>query len=138
MPMISDTVGISSIYGGEDVNSLRLEIAANGLGSALAAQEGGADRVELFADLAAGGTTPSAGTIAAARAALKMDLHVLIRPRAGDFVYSSAEREAMLRDVEYCARVGCDGEEPRALSRHNDFKALPGGIRDNQGLADVG
>lgn len=89
--------------------TLLLEIAADGLGSALAAQEGGADRVELCADLAGGGVTPSHGVIAATRAAIALPLHVLIRPRAGDFCYSHAEIRVMQYDVEECARLGCDG-----------------------------
>ena len=88
---------------------LLLEIASDGLGSALAAAEGGADRVELFANGGVGGTTPSAGTIAAARAALAIPLHVLIRPRGGDFLYSRAECDAMLHDIELCVRLGCEG-----------------------------
>ena len=78
---------------------LLLEIAANSLESALAAQAGGADRIELCANLAEGGTTPSYGTIAAARDGLRIPLHVLIRARAGDFVYSQAELDAMRCDV---------------------------------------
>ncbi|WP_140724420.1 copper homeostasis protein CutC [Pseudomonas sp. Hp2] len=88
---------------------LRLEIAANSLGSALAAQEGGADRVELCENLSEGGCTPSYGTLALARERLRIGLHVLVRPRAGDFLYAPHEAEAMLRDVELCVRLGCDG-----------------------------
>lgn len=88
---------------------LLLEIAAGSLESALAAQAGGADRVELCGSLDGGGITPSFGMIAAARDRLRIPLHVLIRPRAGDFVYSPAELESMHRDVEACARLGCDG-----------------------------
>ncbi|HSD18339.1 MAG TPA: copper homeostasis protein CutC [Thermomonas sp.] len=86
-----------------------LEIAANSLESALAAQAGGADRVELCGSLEDGGVTPSFGTIALARDRLHIPLYVLIRARAGDFVYSQAELEAMRRDVEACVRLGCDG-----------------------------
>src|SRR5690606_16403959 len=88
---------------------LLLEIAANSLESALAAQAGGADRVELCANLGEGGTTPSFGTIAAARDGLRIPLYVLVRARAGDFTYSPAELDAMRRDVEACVRLGCDG-----------------------------
>jgi copper homeostasis protein len=91
------------------VAQLLLEIAADGLGSALAAQAGGADRIELCADLPEGGVTPSVGVIAAARAALALPLHVLIRPRAGDFCYSQAEIRVMQYDIEECARLGCHG-----------------------------
>lgn len=99
---------------------LLLEIASDGLGSALAAAEGGADRVELFANGSVGGTTPSAGTIAAARAALAIPLHVLIRPRAGDFLYSRAECDAMRHDIELCVRLGCDGVVIGALDAAGD------------------
>jgi copper homeostasis protein len=102
------------------VTPLLLEIAADGLGSALAAQAGGASRVELCADLANGGTTPSAGVIAAARAALALPLHVLIRPRAGDFCYSHAEIDVMRYDVEECARLGCHGVVIGALDAAGD------------------
>jgi len=96
---------------------LRLEIAAGSLASALAAQAGGADRVELCENLAEGGCTPSHGTLAVARERLRIPLFVLIRPRAGDFCYDEAEREVMLRDVEHCVRLGCDGVVIGALDR---------------------
>ncbi|QDH69159.1 copper homeostasis protein CutC [Marilutibacter alkalisoli] len=86
-----------------------LEIAANSLASALAAQDGGADRVELCENLGEGGCTPSFGTIAVARDKLSIPLYVLIRPRGGDFLYDDFEREVMLRDIETCVRLGCDG-----------------------------
>jgi copper homeostasis protein len=88
---------------------LLLEIAAGSLESALAAQAGGADRVELCGSLDGGGVTPSFGMIATARDRLRVPLYVLIRPRAGDFVYTPAEFESMHRDIEACARLGCDG-----------------------------
>lgn len=97
---------------------LLLEIAAGSLESALAAQAGGADRVELCGSLGEGGVTPSFGMIAVARDRLRIPLHVLIRPRAGDFVYSPAEWESMRRDVEACAGLGCDGVVIGALDAH--------------------
>jgi copper homeostasis protein len=92
-----------------------LEIAANSLESALAAQAGGADRIELCENLGEGGATPSYGTLAVARDRLRIPLYVLIRPRGGDFVYSPAEWEVMQRDVELCVRLGCDGVVVGAL-----------------------
>jgi copper homeostasis protein len=86
-----------------------LEIAANSVASALAAQQGGAGRVELCAALELGGLTPSHAQIALARAHLTIPLYVLIRPRAGDFLYSDLECETMLRDIEACSAFGCDG-----------------------------
>ena len=100
-----------------------LEIAANSLGSALAAQAGGADRIELCENLGDGGTTPSYGTIAVARERLRIPLYVLIRPRAGDFLYDEGEREVMLRDIETCARLGCDGVVIGALDADGDVDA---------------
>jgi len=86
-----------------------LEIASNSVASALAAQQGGADRIELFDNLAEGGTTPSQGSIAVARDRLRIPLFVLIRPRPGDFLYTALEAEIMLRDIAYCRALGCDG-----------------------------
>lgn len=86
-----------------------LEVCANSVTSALAAQEGGASRIELCQQLEAGGVTPSAGQISLARSLLHIGIHVLIRPRAGDFCYSALEFEEMLRDVTFCKEVGCDG-----------------------------
>jgi copper homeostasis protein len=86
-----------------------LEIAANSLTSALAAQAGGAGRIELCENLGEGGTTPSYGTLAAVRERLLIPLYVLIRPRGGDFLYDAAEIDVMRRDIEVCVQLGCDG-----------------------------
>jgi copper homeostasis protein len=86
-----------------------VEIAANSYQSALLAQRGGADRVELCEFLEGGGVTPSYGTIALTRDKLQIPVHVLIRPRTGDFCYNVDECEIMLRDIDNCRRLGCDG-----------------------------
>lgn len=86
-----------------------LEVAANSVASAIAAQAGGAGRIELCAALEIGGLTPSHAQIARARDALRIPLYVLVRPRGGDFLYDDDEAETMLRDVEACAALGCDG-----------------------------
>jgi copper homeostasis protein len=102
-----------------------VEIAANSLKSALAAQRGGADRIELCEFLDAGGVTPSYGTIALSRDHLQVPLLVLIRPRAGNFCYDELERELMLRDIENCQRLGCDGVVIGALTAQGEIdKAL--------------
>lgn len=101
--------------------SLALEIAAGSLGSALAAQDAGADRVELCEGLASGGTTPSYGTLALARERVWIPLFVLVRPRAGDFLYDARETEVMLRDIEMCVRLGCDGVVIGALQADGDI-----------------
>lgn len=88
----------------------QVEICANSVQSCLAAQEGGAHRVELCAAIPEGGTTPSYGEIVLARELLTTTrLHVIIRPRAGDFLYSPLEIRAMLHDIELCRKAGADG-----------------------------
>jgi copper homeostasis protein len=86
-----------------------LEVCANSVASALAAQDGGAYRVELCENLYEGGTTPSYGEIQIARKLLKIKLYVLIRPRGGDFLYSDVEYDIITADVNYCIEAGCDG-----------------------------
>ena len=88
---------------------INLEICANSAQSALAAQRGGAVRVELCENLKQAGTTPSFGQIATARKLIDIKLYVLIRPRPGDFLYSDEEFEIMLTDAENCINQGCDG-----------------------------
>jgi copper homeostasis protein len=88
---------------------IMVEICVGDLESALAAEQGGADRVELCDNLSVGGTTPSAGTIAEACRRLTIPVHVLIRPRAGDFVPSPAERAAMRFDVDMARMLGAAG-----------------------------
>ncbi len=86
-----------------------VEICVDSVESALAAQRGGADRVELCDNLIEGGTTPSAGAIGVARNILAIKLHVIIRPRGGDFLYSDVEFETMKSDIEHAKRLGADG-----------------------------
>jgi copper homeostasis protein len=86
-----------------------LEVCANSVSSALAAQDGGAVRVELCENLYEGGTTPSHGEIILARKILHIKLYALIRPRGGDFLYTDLEFEIMTADVKYCIEAGCDG-----------------------------
>ena len=93
-----------------------LEIACNSAMSAVAAQQGGANRIELFENLEQGGTTPSSGSIAVAREQLQIPLFILIRPRPGDFHYGNVEAEIMLRDIAHCRQLGCDGVVIGALT----------------------
>ena len=88
---------------------LVIEVCVDSVESALAAQAGGADRVELCDNLMEGGTTPSAGTIGVARSQLSIGLHVLIRPRGGDFYYSDLEMEIMRLDITHAKALGVDG-----------------------------
>ncbi|MFO3705610.1 copper homeostasis protein CutC [Xanthomonas codiaei] len=100
------------------MSAVGLEVAADSVASAVAAQDGGAMRVELCGGLDGGGLTPSFGTLAVVRARLRIPLYVLIRPRVGDFVFSADEVEAMCRDVQQCVALGCDGVVLGALDRH--------------------
>ena len=77
--------------------------------AAVAAQDGGADRVELCANLLEGGTTPSAGAIQLARKNIDIGLQVMIRPRGGDFCYTSIEFEIMQVDIQMAKNLGADG-----------------------------
>ena len=88
---------------------LRVEICVANVESAIAAQAGGADRVELCDNLAVGGTTPSAGAIALSCRSLSIPVHVLIRPRGGDFVYTELELAAMRHDIDVAKRLGAAG-----------------------------
>jgi copper homeostasis protein len=90
-------------------NKKLLEICVSSIEAALAAQRGGADRVELCENLPEGGTTPSAGTLAVARKLLNIGIHAMIRPRGGDFLYSSEEFEVMKKDVVAAKASGADG-----------------------------
>lgn len=86
-----------------------LEICANSFESALVAQQGGADRIELCVDLSVGGLSPSHDLIEKVISELNIPVHVLIRPRAGDFIYTVPEIDLMLNDISYCKNVGCAG-----------------------------
>jgi copper homeostasis protein len=87
----------------------KLEICVDSVESAINAQAAGADRVELCDNLIEGGTTPGYGSIVSARTNLDIGLHVIIRPRGGDFLYSDLEFDIMRRDIEICGECGVDG-----------------------------
>ncbi|MHC4873776.1 MAG: copper homeostasis protein CutC, partial [Planctomycetota bacterium] len=87
-----------------------LEVGARTVDDALAAERGGADRVELYCSPLEGALTPAAGLIkAAAEAITTLKLFAMIRPRAGDFLYSEKEFETMQRDTEIAVEMGIDG-----------------------------
>ena len=87
----------------------KFEICANSVASCIAAQEGGADRVELCAGIPEGGTTPSYGMIRNARKSINIGLNVIIRPRGSDFLYNESEIEEMLYDIHIAKELGADG-----------------------------
>ena len=86
-----------------------IEICVEGIDGFLAAQAAGADRVELCASLMEGGLTPSLATVRAAVAAAHIPVHVIVRPRGGDFLYSEAEFETMRADVTALVAEGVSG-----------------------------
>jgi copper homeostasis protein len=87
----------------------KLEICCYNLDSALTAADAGADRVELCADPAAGGTTPGIGLVRTVRKKIDLELYPIIRVRGGDFLFSDEEFNIMLHDVDACKSAGCDG-----------------------------
>lgn len=100
---------MNSININSAVCDLRLEICANSYPSALAAQNGGANRVELCENMAEGGTTSSYAQIKLCKERLTIAIWPIIRPRGGDFLYSDDEFELMKEDIKICKSLNCDG-----------------------------
>jgi copper homeostasis protein len=86
-----------------------IEVCAFSLESCLAAEKGGAKRVELCASMYEGGTTPSAGLIKLVKQKTSLEIHAMIRPRGGDFCYSEEEILVMQEDIRMAKEFGCDG-----------------------------
>ena len=82
------------------MDDVRIEICLEGVDSVLAAEEGGADRVELCSDLFEGGLSPSIGTVRTALRLSHIPINAMVRPRGGDFCYSEAEFEVMKEEVK--------------------------------------
>ena len=93
-----------------------VEAAVESVDQALAAERAGADRIELCVNLDVGGTTPSAEMITAVTRKARIPVFVLIRPRAGDFVYSRQEVEKMVYDIELVGTMGVAGIVAGALT----------------------
>ena len=99
-----------------------IEICANSAWSCVEAEAGGAARVELCAGIPEGGTTPSYGEIKTAQALTsRIDINVIIRPRGGDFLYTEAEIESMLLDIELCKRLKVHGVVFGCLTKEGDI-----------------
>jgi copper homeostasis protein len=88
---------------------MKIEVVVYNIESALEAQRGGADRIELCDNPGEGGTTPSFGVIEQVRKNLNIEVYVMIRPRGGDFSYIDQEVEAMMRDIDICKELKIDG-----------------------------
>ena len=102
-------------------DTILIEAAVESLDAALAAAQGGAGRIELCEDLAQGGTTPPVELIRTARARLPIPIFVLVRVRAGDFVYTRAEHRATLDQIRAAKDGGAQGIVAGALTRDGDI-----------------
>jgi copper homeostasis protein len=89
--------------------SIKIEVCAFSLESCLAAEKGGANRIELCGSMYEGGTTPSAGLIQIAKQRISIEIHAMIRPRGGDFCYSDDEISVMQADIRMAKQMGCEG-----------------------------
>ena len=99
-----------------------IEICANSAQSCVEAEAGGASRVELCAAIPEGGTTPSYGEIKTAQALTsKIDINVIIRPRGGDFLYTEAEVQSMLMDIELCKQLKVHGVVFGCLTKEGEI-----------------
>jgi copper homeostasis protein len=88
---------------------LTFEVCVDSVEAAIAAEQGGADRVELCSDLIEGGCTPTSGTLKVAREALRIGIMAMVRPRGGDFCYSDVEFLVMREDLAAARELGANG-----------------------------
>ena len=103
------------------MNQYLLECCANSVQSAINGEKGGANRIELCADLELGGLTPKKNDILKANAEINIPIYVLIRPKEGNFVYSDDELIKMIDDIQFCKTVGCEGVVIGALHKNGSI-----------------
>lgn len=99
----------------------KLEVCVDSVESAIAAQEGGADCLEVCANLIIGGTTPGVSQFKQIRKVCHIELNVLIRPRFGDFLYTDAEFQMMEEDIQMFRKLGADGVVAGCLKADGDL-----------------
>jgi copper homeostasis protein len=104
-----------------NMSNKNLEIACFNAESAVIAQQNGADRVELCANMLEGGTTPNFEIARKVRDELSIKMNVMIRPRGGDFVYTDAEFEQMKTEIEQFKKINVDGFVFGILNTDNGF-----------------
>ena len=105
-------------------NFLIVEVCAFSLESCIAAEKGGAKRIELCGSMYEGGTTPSAGLIQLAKQKVNIEIHAMIRPRGGDFCYSDDEISVMLADIAIAKQFGCEGVVLGVLQPNGEVNIL--------------
>ncbi|HCD22786.1 copper homeostasis protein CutC [Flavobacteriaceae bacterium] len=88
---------------------MEVEVCAHTIASALTAQQAGVQRIELCSAIGVGGVTPSFGVMEQVRRLLRIPIHVLIRPRMGDFTYTHHEFASMISDISLCRSLGFEG-----------------------------
>lgn len=101
--------------------SYRLEICVDSLESARRAEQAGADRLELCADLLVGGTSPSPFLIRQVLRTVKIPVNVLLRPRFGDFCFTESEKQVLLEEIDFCRTCGVHSVVIGALTPEGDL-----------------
>lgn len=114
-----------------------VEVCAASLDSALTAERAGADRIELCSELGVGGITPSAGLFKLVKEQTTLPVHVLIRPRSGDFTYTPSEFEVILADIAHFKAMGADGIVCGVLDKdhHLDVGQIEKVLEASEGLS---
>lgn len=103
---------------------MKLEIVATSVQSAINAEKGGADRIELCSELGVGGITPSYGLLQQVLERTSIPVFVLVRPRGGNFVYSDDEFETIKKDIQLCKDLGCSGIVSGILKDDNSINLI--------------
>jgi copper homeostasis protein len=91
------------------MHTVFFELCAESVEAAVAGEAGGADRIELCSELGCGGVTPDANLMESALQTLSIPVYVLIRPRSGNFVFSTDEFDVMRDQIEHAKRAGASG-----------------------------